>query len=70
MEIEGAPGKRFRVYRCDINNEPHTCEGEYDTVAEVIGHRWNAGRRYKISVGRKFFTRLEFSEWVKTSNQD
>ncbi|MGC2221017.1 MAG: hypothetical protein WA624_00910 [Methylocella sp.] len=69
MEIEGAPVKRFRVYYCDINNEPHECEGEYDTIDQLNAHRWRLDRRYKIAVGGKFLTRTEFAAWVKQQPQ-
>lgn len=70
MKVEGEPGKRFRVFRTDINDEPFECEGEYDTVAEVRSHRYRADRRYKISVSRKFMSLAEFEVWVKANGPD
>jgi hypothetical protein len=64
MEIEGTTGKRFRVYYCNVNNEPHECEAEYDTPEELNAHRWRHDRRYKIRAGGKFFG--QFFEWIKT----
>jgi hypothetical protein len=67
MSIDGEMAKPFRVYTTDIDNQPHECVGEYDTVAEVQAHRWRLDKRYKIQIpGRKFLTRPEFGEWVKT----
>jgi hypothetical protein len=65
MTIEGELSKRFRVFWCDINNNPYECEGEYDTIAEVRAHPWRLDRRYKIRIGAKFMTRAEFEEWAK-----
>jgi hypothetical protein len=65
MLIEGEPAKRFRVYWCDINDEPYECDGEYDTIAGVLAHRWRLDRRYKICVGRKYLTRAEFGQLAK-----
>lgn len=67
MRVEGEPGKRFRVFRTDINDDPFECEGEYDTVAEVRAHRYRLDRRYKISVTRKFMSRTEFEAWARVN---
>lgn len=67
MKVEGEPGKRFRVFRTDINAEPFECEGEYDTVAGVRAHRYRADRRYKIFVRRRSMTRSEFEAWARAN---
>ena len=69
MQIEGAPPKRFHVYSCDIDNNPHAREGEYDTLEELRAHRWRLDRRYKIRVAGKFFERKEFFAWIKLNPQ-
>jgi hypothetical protein len=65
-KIEGEPTKRFRVWRTDINNEPHECEAEYDTVEEVKAHPRRLDHSYLIEVGRKFMTPSKFDEWAKS----
>ena len=65
MFSEGESSKRFRIYWCDINYEPYQREAKYDTIAEVRAHRYRLDRRYKISLGRKFVTRIEFEGWAK-----
>ena len=70
MKVQGEPGKRFRVFRTDINDEPFECEAEYDTVAEVRSHRCRADRRYKISVSRTFMSRAQFEVWARKSEPD
>jgi len=65
IKVEGKPTKRFRVYYTDIDNEPHECEGEYDTVDEVMAHRRRRDRRYTIAVGRTFMPWIEFVAWAK-----
>jgi hypothetical protein len=63
--VLGEPTKRFRVYYCDIDNNPYECEAEYDTISEVLAHRGRPDRRYKIFVGQKIMTRAEFEAWSK-----
>jgi hypothetical protein len=65
LTVEGEPTTRFRVYWCDINDQPYECDAEYDTVAGVLAHKYRADRQYKICIGRKFYTRREFQEWIK-----
>jgi hypothetical protein len=69
MEIEGASAKRFQVYYCDSNNEPHEREGAYDTIEQLNVHKWRLDRRYKIRVGGQFLTRAEFAVWVTQQPQ-
>ncbi len=66
-EIEGEPGKRFAVWRADIDNVPYVCEGEYDTIVEVLRHRWRMDRRYRIRVEGKFLTLREFETWAESN---
>jgi hypothetical protein len=66
IKIEGERSKSFHIYYTDIDDRPHTCEVEYDTVEEVQKHRYRLDRRYKIRVGGKFMTRKEFDEWAKS----
>jgi hypothetical protein len=65
LYAEGELAKRFRIYWCDIDNNPYDCEGEYDSTEEVRGHRFRLDRRYKIRANGKFYTRKEFEEWAK-----
>jgi hypothetical protein len=67
MEIEGERNKRFHVYRVDSKGDTYECLGEYDTIAEVRGHRWRMDYRYKIRVRGKYLTRTEFEKWAETN---
>jgi hypothetical protein len=64
-KIEGGPSKRFRLYRVDINNEPHECIGQYDTVGEVWAEKRRVDWRYKVKVEGQSLTLAEFSQWAK-----
>ena len=66
VKSAGKRTKRFRVWRTDITDKPYECEGEYDTVEELNAPRWRLGWDYKIEVGRKFITRREFGDWVRS----
>jgi hypothetical protein len=68
MKIEGERVERFRVYWCDINNDPYEVEAEYQTVAEVLAHRFRLDRRYKIAVAGKYLTKTEFEAWAKSES--
>lgn len=68
MRIGGEHGKRFRVFRTDIDDRPYECEAEYDSMEQVRSHRWRADRRYKISVSRRFMTRAEFDAWARSKS--
>jgi hypothetical protein len=69
IEIEGNPIKRFRIYKCDSKGNPCELVAEYDSIAEVKGHRWRPDRIDKIQVieqgSRKFLTAPEFAIWMK-----
>ncbi|MCK0207393.1 hypothetical protein MWN33_05025 [Starkeya koreensis] len=56
--------KRFVVYRLDIDNRPSSVEGEYDTIEEVLAHKWRLDRSYSIRVDRIHMNRIEFDRWV------
>jgi hypothetical protein len=64
VTIDGEPGKRFTVWRTDIDNNPYECEGKYDSIVEVLRHKWRLDRRYKIRVQGKFLTLREFEKWA------
>jgi hypothetical protein len=65
LQAEGEPSKKFRIYTTDIKNDPYECGGEYDTVAEVIAHKWRLDKKYKIRVpGNKYLTKTEFYAWA------
>jgi hypothetical protein len=59
IPIEGAPSKRFAVYRCDHDGNPYERIAEYDTPAELRAHRWRLDYRYKILIGAKFYNRAD-----------
>jgi len=66
MKVEGEIGKPFGIYWLDINDHPHECEAEYETIEQVRSHRYRLDRQYKIRVrGRKYLTRTQFEEWAK-----
>ena len=64
-EISERRQRRFLVYRTNILFEPFEQEAAYDTVEQVLAHKWRLDRHYKIRVEGKYMTRTEFREWAK-----
>lgn len=65
MVIEGEPGKRFRIYRAKPDGEMLDCIAEYDTIDEVLAHRWRPDWHYKIGAGGKYLDKIQFQEWAR-----
>ncbi len=68
VKLAGKPTKRFRVWRTDAYGKPCSCEGDYDTVEGLNAHRWKSDCDYKIQLGRRFMTRRNFSDWVRSNH--
>jgi len=66
MEIEGAPTKKFRLFRTDSENHPLNLIAEYDTAEEVLAHKRRLDWLYLIQVGTRSMRWREFEELAKS----
>jgi hypothetical protein len=67
MKIEGEPGKRFRIYRADLQgNSVGEALAEYDSETEVLAHKRRADWHYVIHESRKPVTTAELKSRIWT----